>query len=227
METLSERMVSEYQPAIMKEMIPAKETDKKNTCPSEAVCKLDASEVAWKVEKPATAPKIYPPEVAWKVDPSDVVHNVDPPEVARNLHPPRTPTSVSEFHEQPSLGDSTSSESKSQKSTRKRYEQPTEIEKNMIMDRRYLNTKSMSPTIRMIVHDLAGQAIYYDTHYLFLKSHAPYILIHDLMKPLDETAVPRFKPSEKDEERDLKNPFRASNLDYMLSWLDVLDQLRK
>ena len=235
-ETLSERMVCEYQPIIMKEMIPAKETDKKNTCPSEPVCKLDASEVAWKVEEPAAAQKIDQPEVAWKecpaevarkVDPSDIVHNVDPPEVPRNIDPPRTPTSVSEFHEQPSLCDSTSSESESQKSTRKRYEQPTENEKNKIMDRLDLNTKSKSPTIRMIVHDLAGQAIYYDTHYLFLKSHAPYILIHDLMKPLDETAVPRFKPSEIDEERDLKNPFRASNLDYMLSWLDVLDQLRK
>ena len=233
-ETLSERMICEYQPVIMKEMVPAKETDKKNTCPSEAVCKMDASDVSWKVEEPAVARKVdppevtckeYPPEVVRKVDPSEVVHNVDQPEVARNIDPPRTPTSVSEFDEQPTLGDSTSSGSESQKSTRKRYEQPTKTEKNIIRDRRDLNTKSKSPTVRMVVHDLAGQAIYYDTHYLFLKSHAPYVLIHDLMKPLDETAEPRFKPSENEDEQDLKNPLLASNLDYMLSWLNVLKQL--
>ena len=77
----------------------------------------------------------------------------------------------------------------------------------------------------MIVHDLAGLAIYYDTHYLFLKSHAPYILVHDLTKPLDVTAEPRFKPSENEDELDLKNPLRATNLDYMSSWLNVLKQV--
>ena len=127
-ETLSERMVCEYQ-SVMKEMVPAKETDKKNTCSSEAVGKLDASEVAWKVEEPAAARKVDPPEVAWKECAPELARKVDPSDVVHNVDPPRIPTSVSKFHEQQSLGDSTSSESESQKLTRKRYEQPTEFEK--------------------------------------------------------------------------------------------------
>ena len=229
----------ENQPVIMKETVPAKETYEQNGCPQETACKVDASEVACKeypqkaarnVDPPEVVRNVSQPDLARKKDPPEVARKVDLPEVARDVNPPevppRAPTSVSEFDEQPSLGDSTSSESKSQKSTRKRNEEPTESQKNKIRDHRDLN-KSKSPTIRMVVHDLAGQAIYYDTHYLFLKSHAPYILVHDLTKPLDVTAEPRFKPSEKEDEQDLKNPLLASNLDYMLSWLNVLEQFRK
>ena len=179
--------------------------------PAEVIRNLDTPDVVCDVDLPEAVRNVYPPqagskvgqpeavrivdptEVAYKVDPSEVVSKIDPPEVARNEDssevPPRTPTSFSEFDEQISLGDSTSSESKYQKLTTKRYEEPTETEKHKIMDRRYVNTKSQSATIRMIVHDLAGEAIYYDTHYLFLKSHAPYIFVHDLMKPKKHKVV--------------------------------------
>ena len=195
----------------------------RNVDPPEVARDIDPPDVACKEIPPGVAGDVDEPEAARKVDPPGVVRIVNPPEVTCSEDPSevprRTPTTVSEFDEP------TSSNSKSQKSTRKRYEQPTQTQKNKIRDRRDLNTKSKSPTIRMIVHDLAGQAIYYDTHYLFLKSHAPYVLVHDLTKPLDVTAEPRFKRSKNEDEQDLKNPLRATNLDYMSSYLNVLKQV--
>ena len=222
-----EESYKEYPPAVIRNPYPpvvARDVD-----PPEVARAVDSQEVAHKVYPPEAVCNVDQPEEVRRVDQPEVVRKVIPPELACNENPsevlPRTPSSVSEFHEQASLGGSTTSDSKSQKSSRKRYEHPTKTEKNKILDHCHVDTKSKSPTIRMIVHDLAGQAIYYDTHYLFLKSHAPYVLVHDLTKPLDETAEPRFKPSEKEDEKDLKNLPRASNLDYMLSWLNVLKQV--
>ena len=52
--------------------------------------------------------------------------------------------------------------------------------------------KNIPPT-RVSVHDLAGQSIFYETHQCFLKLECPYVLTHDLTKPLDDPAHPRFK----------------------------------
>ena len=84
-----------------------------------------------------------------------------------------------------------------------------------------------SPAVRVILSDFAGQSIYYDTHYLFLQCHCPYILVHDLTKVLDHPAQPRFKAKGIDVEQNLNNPLLATNLDYFLSWLKVLGQLRE
>ena len=78
-----------------------------------------------------------------------------------------------------------------------------------------------SPPITAFLHDLAGQNVYYDTHYYFLKLQCPYVVVHDLRIPFDSHAQPRFKPKLK-AERNLENPFLASNLDYFLSWFTVL-----
>ena len=84
-----------------------------------------------------------------------------------------------------------------------------------------------TPPVRVILSDFAGQSIYYDTHYLFLQCHCPYILVHDLTKVLDHPAQPRFKAKGIDVEQNLNNPLLATNLDYFLSWLKVLGQLRE
>ena len=132
-ETLSERMVCENQHVIMKEMVSAKETYEQNACPRETAGKVEASDVACKEYPQEVARNVEPPEVVRNVHQPDLARKKDPPEVARNVNPPevapRTPTGVSEFDEQRSLDDSTSSESKYQKSTRKRNKEPTETEK--------------------------------------------------------------------------------------------------
>lgn len=62
-------------------------------------------------------------------------------------------------------------------------------EKERMMDYRDVDESREGDTVRILVHDLAGQAFFlkFFTHYLFLKSQAPYILVHDLTKDLDET----------------------------------------
>ena len=82
------------------------------------------------------------------------------------------------------------------------------------------------PSIEVFVHDLAGQSIFYDTHFCFLKMHCPYLLVLDLKVPLEEPAQPRFKFQSIDVERHLNNPLLATNLDYFLSWLTVLTRLK-
>ena len=82
-----------------------------------------------------------------------------------------------------------------------------------------------SSGIRVFVHDLSGQSIFYETHHHFLKLHCPYVVVHDLTKPLDEPAHPRFKSKLTGNEVDLQNPFLVTNLDYLLMWLAALDNL--
>ena len=83
-----------------------------------------------------------------------------------------------------------------------------------------------SPAVKVFVHDLAGQSIFYDTHFCFLKMGCPYLLVLDLNSPLEEPAQPRFKFQSIDVERNLHNPLLATNLDYFLSWLTVLARLK-
>ena len=83
-----------------------------------------------------------------------------------------------------------------------------------------------SPAVKVFIHDLAGQSIFYDTHFCFLKMRCPYLLVLDLNSPLEEPAQPRFKFQSIDVERNLHNPLLATNLDYFLSWLTVLARLK-
>ena len=107
---------------------------------------------------------------------------------------------------------------------RKNVEKLSTAQKKSMMHHRDIGQNQESDAIRIIVHDLAGQAIYYDTHSLFLKPHAPYVLCHDLTKDLDETAEQRFKPK-LEVELKLGNPLFQNNLDYLLCWLNFLGQL--
>ena len=79
--------------------------------------------------------------------------------------------------------------------------------------------------LRIFVSDFAGQSIYYDTHGCFVKPHCPYVLVHDLSLEFDKPAVPRFKASYDEEEIEMNNPHRNTNLDNFTSWLKFLQGL--
>ena len=79
--------------------------------------------------------------------------------------------------------------------------------------------------LRVFVSDFAGQSIYYDTHGCFVKSHCPYVLVHDLSLDFDKPAVPRFKASNEEEEIEMNNPYLNTNLDHFTSWLKLLQDL--
>ena len=79
--------------------------------------------------------------------------------------------------------------------------------------------------IKVFVHDFAGQSIFYDTHFCFLKMLCPYVLVVDASLDLDEPAQPRFKFKSVDVERKLNDPILQTNLDCLLSWLTVLERL--
>ena len=82
-----------------------------------------------------------------------------------------------------------------------------------------------SAPVRVFIHDFAGQSIYYDTHFCFLKMLCPYLLVIDVSVDLDKPAQPRFKFKSIDIERKLNDPFLETNLDCLLSWLTVWAKL--
>ena len=86
-------------------------------------------------------------------------------------------------------------------------------------------SEEKSAPIKVFVHDFAGQSIYYDTHFCFLKMLCPYLLIVDASVDLDEPSQPRFKFKSVDAERKLNDPTLETNLDRLLSWLTVLERL--
>ena len=79
--------------------------------------------------------------------------------------------------------------------------------------------------IKVFVHDFAGQSIFYDTHFCFLKMLCPYVLVVDASLDLDEPAQSRFKFKSVDVERKLNDPILETNLDCLLSWLTILERL--
>ena len=83
-----------------------------------------------------------------------------------------------------------------------------------------------SAPIKVFVHDFAGQSIFYDTHYCFLKMLCPYVLVVDASVDLDEPAQHRFKSKSVNFERKLNDPLLETNLDCLLSWLTVLERLK-
>ena len=86
-------------------------------------------------------------------------------------------------------------------------------------------SNEQSVSIKVFVHDFAGQSIYYDTHFCFLKMLCPYLLVVDASVDLDEPSQPRFKLKSVDVERKLNDPILETNLDRLLSWLIVLARL--
>ena len=80
-------------------------------------------------------------------------------------------------------------------------------------------------SITVFAHDFAGQSIFYDTHFCFLKMQCPYLLVVDLNLPLDNLAKPRYDLP--DFQCDVPDPFLATNLDHSMSWLTVLARLNK
>ena len=82
-----------------------------------------------------------------------------------------------------------------------------------------------SAPIKVFVHDFAGQSIFYDTHFCFLKMLCPYVLVVDASVDLDEPAHHRFKSKSVNFERKLNDPLLETNLDCLLSWLTVLERL--
>ena len=80
-------------------------------------------------------------------------------------------------------------------------------------------------SITVFVHDFAGQSIFHDTHFCFLKMQCPYVLVVDLNLPLDDPAKPRSElPGFQ---CDVPDPFLATNLDHFMAWLTVLARLSK
>ena len=79
--------------------------------------------------------------------------------------------------------------------------------------------------VRVFIHDFAGQSIFYDTHFCFLKAQCPYLLVVDLSVGLENPAHSRFKFKSVDVERKLNDPLLETNFDYLLSWLTVLERL--
>ena len=103
------------------------------------------------------------------------------------------------------------------------------VEKSKLMKIQELKSNDFSSeqpaAIKVFVHDFAGQSIFYDTHFCFLKMLCPYVLVVDASLDLDEPAQPRFKFKSVDVERKLNDPILETNLDCLLSWLAVLEKL--
>ena len=78
-------------------------------------------------------------------------------------------------------------------------------------------------SITVFIHDFAGQSIFYDTHFCFLKMQCPYLLIIDCSLPLDDLAEPRYES--RHVKCDVPHPFLATNLDHFVSWLTALARL--
>ena len=80
-------------------------------------------------------------------------------------------------------------------------------------------------SITVFIHDFAGQSIFYDTHFCFLKMQCPYLLIIDCSLSLEDLAEPRYESLHV--KCDVPDPFLATNLDHFVSWLTVLARLTK
>lgn len=72
--------------------------------------------------------------------------------------------------------------------------------------------REQSAPVRIFIHDFAGQSIFYDTHFYFLKMLCPYLLVFDLNVGLNTPAQPRFKFKSVDVERKQNDPLLETNL---------------
>jgi len=77
--------------------------------------------------------------------------------------------------------------------------------------------RSTEHHITLDLWDLAGQHLYYASYPVFLSSRAVYVLVYNLSKRLNETAMPSYRHGNVD--TTLKNPTSETNLENLLSWL--------
>ena len=85
---------------------------------------------------------------------------------------------------------------------------------------RQLDVDTNSEKIMLPLWDFAGQHLYYATHPVFLSDRAVYILVYNLNKNLLATAEPCCRQGFIDIALD--NPNNETNLDNLLSWLDLV-----
>ena len=80
-------------------------------------------------------------------------------------------------------------------------------------------------SIRFMLGDVGGQSVYYDVHSMMLRLRTLFILVVDLSKPLREMAPPTFVDKETKKGKDLGNPLKEKNLDYVTRWMPALRNL--
>ena len=84
-------------------------------------------------------------------------------------------------------------------------------------------TEKEQPVISMDIWDFAGQHVYYATHPAFFSLRAIYLLVHNLSKPLNETAAPYYRQGYYNVK--LENPHGETNLENLQSWLATLHNI--
>ena len=77
--------------------------------------------------------------------------------------------------------------------------------------------RSTEHHITLDLWDFAGQHLYYASYPVFLSSRAVYVLVYNLSKRLNETAMPSYRDGNV--HPTLKNPTGETNLENLLSWL--------
>ena len=80
-------------------------------------------------------------------------------------------------------------------------------------------------TLRFMLGDVGGQSVYYDVHSMMLRLRTLFILVVDLSKSLGAIAQPTFVDKETKKEKDLGNPLKETNLDYVTRWMAALRNL--
>lgn len=100
---------------------------------------------------------------------------------------------------------------------------PEEFCKSLIQYLKGLNLQSSSaePVVHIDIWDLAGQQLYYASHPVFLSTRALYLLVFNLSKGLQDTAVSYVRQGIHN--RCLENPTGETNLKNLLSWLVSID----
>ena len=80
-------------------------------------------------------------------------------------------------------------------------------------------------TNRFMLGDVGGQSVFYDVHSMTLKLRTLFILVVDLSKSLGDMAQRIFVDKETKKEKDLGNPLKETNLDYVTGWMAALRNL--
>ncbi|XP_022798214.1 probable serine/threonine-protein kinase roco5 isoform X2 [Stylophora pistillata] len=158
-----------------------------------------------------------------EVDPSSFEVNVDQESQAdadrHNQYSPKTPhlmSNSSDHHMERS--DHQNSQIKIDTS-----KPPEEFCKSLIQYLKGLNLQSSSaePVVHIDIWDLAGQQLYYASHPVFLSTRALYLLVFNLSKGLQDTAVSYVRQGIHN--RCLENPTGETNLKNLLSWPVSID----
>ena len=119
-------------------------------------------------------------------------------------------------------------ESNIQRSTEDQYEYPISEELIKKAQKNVENYRDDTfDTIRFMVGDVAGQSVFYDVHSLMLRLRTIFIHVLDLTKDLNDVAQPTFLEEGEKKEKELGNPMRETNLDYLTRWTAALYNLNR